>query len=106
MVSEADEYYERNVVRPEWSATRCMSSLFAVHDFSSPPTVPPPEITQMKRFALATAIMFVAACGAKEETPAVDSAAPAMAPAPAMDSAMMMDSTMKHDSAADTTKKM
>ena len=61
----------------------------------------------MKRFALATAIMFVAACGgAKEETPAVDSAAPAMAPAPAMDSAMMMDSTMKHDTAADTTKKM
>ena len=83
-----------------------MSSLFAVPDLPSPPNVPPPEITPMKRFALATAIMFVAACGAKKETPAVDSAAPAMAPAPAMDSVMMMDSTMKHDSTADTTKKM
>ena len=66
----------------------------------------------MKRFALATAIIFAAACGgAKEETPAVDSAAPAMAPAPAVDSAAAMaapamDSSMKHDSAVDTTKKM
>ncbi len=63
----------------------------------------------MKRFALAAAVMFVAACGgAKEEAaPAADSAAaaPAMAPAPApADSAAAMDSTMKHDSAADTTK--
>ena len=63
----------------------------------------------MKRFALAAAVLFVAACGAKEEAPAADSAAaPAMAPAPApADSAAAapMDSTMKHDSAADTTKK-
>jgi len=63
----------------------------------------------MKRFALAAAVLFLAACGAKEEAaPAADSAAaPAMTPAPApADSAasMTMDSTMKHDSAADTTK--
>lgn len=61
----------------------------------------------MKRFALAAAIMFVAACGgAKEEAaPAVDSAAaPAMAPAPAPADSAAMDSAMKHDSAADTTK--
>jgi uncharacterized lipoprotein YajG len=59
----------------------------------------------MKRFALAAAVVFLAACGAKEEAaPAADSAAaPAMAPAPAADS-MAMDSTMQHDSAADTTK--
>jgi hypothetical protein len=64
----------------------------------------------MKRFALATAILFTAACGAKEETPAMDTAAPAMAPAPAVDSAAAMaapmDTSMKHDSATDTTKKM
>lgn len=61
----------------------------------------------MKRFALAAAIMFVAACGgAKEEAvPAADTAAPALAPAPApADSGAAMDSTMQHDSAADTTK--
>lgn len=63
----------------------------------------------MKRFALAAAVMFVAACGAKEEAaPAADSAAaaPAMAPAPAPadSAAAAMDTTMKHDSAADTTK--
>lgn len=62
----------------------------------------------MKRFALAAAVVFLAACGAKEEAaPAADSAAaPAMAPAPAADSAAAapMDSTMQHDSAADTTK--
>jgi hypothetical protein len=61
----------------------------------------------MKRFALAAAVVFLAACGAKEEAaPAADSAAPAMAPAPAADSAAAapMDSAMSHDSAADTTK--
>lgn len=63
----------------------------------------------MKRFALAAAVVFVAACGgAKEEAvPAADSAAaPAMAPAPAPadSAAAAMDTTMKHDSAADTTK--
>lgn len=57
----------------------------------------------MKRIALVAAVLFTAACGAKEEaTPVVDSAAPAVAPAPAVDS-MVMDSTMRHDS-ADTTK--
>ncbi|MEP7380265.1 MAG: hypothetical protein ABI910_01195 [Gemmatimonadota bacterium] len=62
----------------------------------------------MKRFALAAAIVMLAACGgAKEEAmPAVDTAAAAMTPAPAMDSsAMSMDSAMSHDSAADTTMK-
>lgn len=61
----------------------------------------------MKRFALAAAIMFVAACGGAKEaaTPAADTAAPALAPAPApADSGAAMDTTMKHDSAADTTK--
>lgn len=58
----------------------------------------------MKRFALAAAVVLLAACGAKEEMPAADSAAAAMTPAPAMDSvAPMMDSAMSHDSAADTT---
>lgn len=60
----------------------------------------------MKRIALVAAVLFTAACGAKEETtPIVDSAAPAVAPAPApaVDS-MVMDSTMRHDSATDTTK--
>lgn len=59
----------------------------------------------MKRFALAAAVVMLAACGAKEEAaPAVDTAAAAMTPAPApiMDSAVM-DTTMKHDSATDTT---
>jgi hypothetical protein len=58
----------------------------------------------MKRFALAAAVVFLAACGAKEEAaPAADTPAPAMAPAPAADSTPM-DTTMQHDSAADTTK--
>ena len=58
----------------------------------------------MKRIALVAAVLFTAACGAKEETtPIVDSAAPAVAPAPAVDS-MVMDSTMRHDSTTDTTK--
>lgn len=58
----------------------------------------------MKRIALVAAVLFTAACGAKEEaTPIVDSAAPAMAPAPAVDT-VMMDTTMRHDSTADTTK--
>lgn len=60
----------------------------------------------MKRFALAAAVVFLAACGAKEEAaPAADSAAaPAMAPAPDSAAAAPMDSTMQHDSATDTTK--
>lgn len=58
----------------------------------------------MKRLALAASIFFIAACAPKEEAPAADSAAPAVAPAPAaVDTSM---AGMTHDSAAtDTTKK-
>lgn len=65
----------------------------------------------MKRIALVAAALVLAACSAKEEAPAADSAmaAPAAA-APATDSAMMAppaDSTAAPaDSTADTTKKM
>ena len=57
----------------------------------------------MKRLALVASMVVLAACAAKEEAPAADTAAPA-APAPAMDAPM--DSSMKHDSgmAGDTTK--
>ena len=46
----------------------------------------------MKRLALLAAVLVVAACSTKE-TPATDTAAPAMAPAPvAGDTGMRMDS--------------
>ena len=52
----------------------------------------------MKRLAIVAAILAIAACKAKESTPADTAvAAPAMSPAPAM-----MDTT-KHDSAMSTT---
>ena len=60
----------------------------------------------MKRIALVAAVLLLAACTKKDETP-VDTGA-AMAPAPAMDTGMkMMDSTAMMDTAmkADTTKK-
>jgi hypothetical protein len=52
----------------------------------------------MKRLALVAAVLALAACKTKEETP-VDTAAapPAMAPAPAADTTMKMDSAMKMD---------
>ncbi|MCC6316211.1 MAG: hypothetical protein IT361_00875 [Gemmatimonadaceae bacterium] len=53
----------------------------------------------MKRLAFAASMLVLAACAKKEEAPAVDSAAPAVAPAP-VDTAMKMDSGMKMDSAA------
>ena len=62
----------------------------------------------MKRLALVAAVLALAACKTKEETPVDTAAAPAMAPAPAadttmkMDTAMKMDTTMKKDT---TTKK-
>lgn len=58
----------------------------------------------MKRLALAAAVMLIAACGAREEVPAIDSAAaaPTMEPAPVVDSVAM--DTMNHDTAADTTQ--
>ncbi|MBX9854674.1 MAG: hypothetical protein K2Y26_04070 [Gemmatimonadaceae bacterium] len=63
----------------------------------------------MKRIALVAAALVLAACSAKEEAPAADSAmaAPAAA-APATDSAMMAPpaDSMAADSTADTTKKM
>jgi hypothetical protein len=49
----------------------------------------------MKRLALVAAVLAVAACS-KKETPATDTATPAMAPAPApaaMDTGMKMDTT-------------
>ena len=62
----------------------------------------------MKRLALVAAVLALAACKTKEETPAADTAAsPAMAPAPAADSSMKMDSGMKMDTGMkkDTTAK-
>jgi uncharacterized lipoprotein YajG len=51
----------------------------------------------MKRIALVAAVLVLAACTKKDETP-VDTGA-AMAPAPAMDTGMkMMDSTAMKDS--------
>ena len=77
-------------------------------------TAQPPhrmESYTMKRIALVAAALVLAACSAKEEAPAVDSAAAApAAAAPAMDSAAMaapaMDSAAMAAPAADTTKKM
>ena len=51
----------------------------------------------MKRLALVAAVLALAACKTKEETPVDTAAAPAMAPAPAADTSMKMDSTMKMD---------
>jgi hypothetical protein len=51
----------------------------------------------MKRLALVAAVLALAACKTKEETPLDTAAAPAMAPAPATDTTMKMDSTMKMD---------
>jgi uncharacterized lipoprotein YajG len=61
----------------------------------------------MKRLALAASIFVLAACAPKEEAPAADSAAPAVAPAPAatMDS-VKADTGMAHDSMAKDTTKM
>ena len=56
----------------------------------------------MKRLALVAAVLALAACKTKEETPVDTAAAPAMAPAPAVDTTMKMDTTMKKDT---TTKK-
>lgn len=57
----------------------------------------------MKRLALVAAVVVLAACTTEDNTPAVDTATPAMAPAPAMDS-MQMDSahmdSMRLDSIA------
>lgn len=76
----------------------------------APSPYPFQEFTTMKRIALVASMIAFAACAAKEEAPAADTAAPA-APAPAVapaadsGSMMMMDSGMAHDSMAkDTTK--
>ena len=48
----------------------------------------------MKRLALVAAVLVLAACAKKDETPAADTTAPAMAPAPAaMDTGMKMSTT-------------
>ena len=74
-------------------------------------TAQPPhrmESSTMKRIALVAAALVLAACSAKEEAPAVDSAAAAPVAAPAMDSAAMaapaMDWAAMAAPAADTTK--
>jgi len=51
----------------------------------------------MKRLALVAAVLTLAACKTKEETPVDTAAAPAMAPAPAADTSMKMDTAMKMD---------
>jgi hypothetical protein len=58
----------------------------------------------MKRLALVAAVLAIAACTTKEETPPADTATapPAMAPAPA-DTAAKMDSAMKMDTAMKDT---
>lgn len=58
----------------------------------------------MTRIALLAALVLTAACGGASEqaTPAIDSAAPAMAPAP-MDSVPPMDSILIDTTVADTT---
>jgi uncharacterized lipoprotein YajG len=60
----------------------------------------------MKRLALVAAVLAIAACTTQEETPAVDTSAPAMSPAP-VDTAMRMDTAMKMDTGMkmDTTAK-
>ena len=60
----------------------------------------------MKRLALVAAVLALAACKTKEETP-VDTAAapPAMAPAPAADSAAKADSAKMDTTKPDTTAK-
>lgn len=47
----------------------------------------------MKRLTLVASIIVLAACSGQQEAPAVDSAAPAMAPAPAMTDSAATDST-------------
>ena len=66
----------------------------------------------MKRIATFAAMFALAACGAKTETPKVDSAAaaPAAAPAPAVAAPAALDSARKDTTAMaapakDTTKK-
>lgn len=59
----------------------------------------------MKRIALVAAIFAVAACSKADETPAMDTTTPAMAPAPAMtDTGMKMDSMRMDSMKMDTTK--
>jgi hypothetical protein len=58
------------------------------------------ESFDMKRLAIVAAVLLVAACTAREETPA-DTAAPALAPMP--DTGMRMD-TMPMDTARRTTQ--
>jgi hypothetical protein len=56
----------------------------------------------MKRIALACAAIALIACTTESETPAADTAAPAVAPSPAPADTMGTD-TMQADSARDTT---
>jgi hypothetical protein len=58
------------------------------------------ESSDMKRLAIVAAVLLVAACTAREETPA-DTAAPALAPMP--DTGMRMDTLM--DTLRDTIRR-
>ena len=61
----------------------------------------------MKRLALVAAVVVLAACTTEDNTPAVDTATPAMAPAPATDTAQLdsaaRDSAARDSAARDTT---
>jgi len=68
--------------------------------------LPPHKEIWMKRLAVIAVVLSVAACTAKDETPADTAAAPpAMAPAPAADTGMMKGDTgmMKGDTAMKKT---
>ena len=60
----------------------------------------------MKRLALVAAVVVLAACTTEDNTPAVDTATPAMAPAPATDTAQLdsaqLDSARRDSVARDT----
>ena len=67
----------------------------------------------MKRLALVAAVVVLAACTTEDNTPAVDTATPAMAPAPATDTAQLdsaardsaaRDSVARDSAARDTTR--
>lgn len=60
----------------------------------------------MKRLALVAAVVVLAACTTEDNTPAVDTATPAMAPAPATDTVQLdsaqLDSARRDSVAGDT----
>ena len=63
----------------------------------------------MKRLVLVAAVVALAACATEDNTPAVDTATPAMAPAPATDSAALdsaqLDSVRRDSIARDSASR-